>query len=194
MSRTRCRVAAMIQQRPGPLLAVLLNPPSASSGVRSRRAVERAARALGFDAYTVANLFAEATATVVELNELADLVDTATEVHTHLAEHLPAAGGILAAWGVAGAAGPFRRERDARAAWLVAEASKVGHESMWMVGGTPRHPSRWHQYVADRHGRTRGGTFEERLAQVLVEVPLAQSGPTGSPVRDSQRHSQMCSF
>lgn len=47
-----------------------------------------------------------------------------------------------------------------------------GITAFWMVGGEPRHPSRWHQFVSDKHGRTTGGTFEERLVQVLVEVPL----------------------
>jgi hypothetical protein len=154
------------------LLAVLLNPPSASTGARTLGAVRRAAEVLDFDSYEVANLFAEPTPTVVELNLFTGHEKAWPEVQERLREQLRAAGGVLAAWGVAGAFGRFRQLRDERAAWLIDEAERVGHEEVWMVGSEPRHPSRWHQYVADKHGRTRGGTFEERLRQVLVPMPL----------------------
>jgi hypothetical protein len=54
-----------------------------------------------------------------------------------------------------------------------------------MLGGEPRHPSRWHQYVSDKYGRTSGGTFEERIKQVLVAVPLARAAAGLLVVRDS---------
>jgi hypothetical protein len=38
------------------LLAVLLNPPRTTPGVRTRRAVERAGRVLGYDGVTIVNL------------------------------------------------------------------------------------------------------------------------------------------
>ncbi|WP_235856943.1 DUF1643 domain-containing protein [Occultella glacieicola] len=151
---------------------MLLNPPSASSGARSRGAVRRAAGVLGFDGYEVANLFADPTPTVVELNLLSAHEMSWPELQQRLSEQLRAAHGVLAAWGVAGASGNFRRARGERAAWLIEEAERRGHRHFWTVGGEPRHPSRWHQYVADKHGRATGGTFEERLVQVLTLQPL----------------------
>lgn len=173
------KVSAMATgRREGYLLAVLLNPPSSSSGARSLGAVRRAAAVLGFDGFRIANLFAEPTATVVELNALTVPGDSWAEVQQRLMKQLPAAGGVLAAWGVAGASGRLRNLRDARAAWLVAEACRCGHDAIWTVGGQPRHPSRWHQYVADKHGRTSGGSFEKRLGQVLELIPLTDYGCT----------------
>lgn len=158
--------------RPGYLLAVLLNPPSTTTGSRSLGAVDRAAKVLGFEHHEVANLFSVPTPTVVELNLLT--IDDASwgDIQLRLREHTWSAGGVLAAWGIAGASGMFRRERDKRGAWLYQEALKAGHEGIWTVGGEPRHPSRWHQYVADKYARTAGGTFEQRLSQVLTLTAL----------------------
>lgn len=165
-----------VAPRPGPLLAVLLNPPSASTGARTLGAVRRAAQALGFDGYEIVNLFAEPTPTVIELNGVTGQESAWPVLQSQLREALRVAGGVLGGWGVAGASGPLRVLRAQRAAWLLEEAKRIGHKEVWMVGGESRHPSRWHQYVADRHGRTDGGTFEERLRQVLVPIPLCTCG------------------
>lgn len=162
--------AVTSERRNGTLLAVLLNPPSASTGARSLGAVGRAANVLGYASYQVGNLFSEATPTVVELNLLAVSEGSWSIVRERLSQQLRGSAGVLAGWGVAGASGRFRRIRDERAEWLRREAASYGHSSIWTVGGEPRHPSRWHQYVADKHGRTPGGSFEERLKQVLTQV------------------------
>lgn len=163
----------LVGRGPGSLLAVLLNPPSSSSGARTVLAVRRAVEVLGFEGYTIANLFVEATPTVVELNAVIGDESSWFETQERLRELVRVAGGVLGAWGVAGASGRLRSMRDRRAHWVLAEAARVGHQEVWMVGGEPRHPSRWHQYVADRHGRTSGGTFEERLREVLLPIPLS---------------------
>lgn len=84
---------------------------------------------------------------------------------------LEGATGMLAGWGVAGLSGQARRLMQAQVAWLAERSAALGIDTFWTVGGEARHPSRWHQYVSDKYGRTSGGTFEERLKQVLVEVP-----------------------
>jgi hypothetical protein len=151
----------------GVLLAVLLNPPEGASGVRTRSAIEAARHALGFQSVEIANLCCDPTLSVLELNALghdrgwvgarADLLDA-----------LHRADGVLAGWGIAGLSGKARRARDSQVGWLLQEADRVGLTHFWTVGGVPRHPSRWHQYVADKHNRTSGGSFVERLRQVLV--------------------------
>lgn len=85
---------------------------------------------------------------------------------------LVGADALLAAWGVTGLTGDTGRWMRGQVEWLIERALESGLSQLWMVGGEPRHPSRWHQYVSDKHGRTAGGTFEERIAQVLVGVPL----------------------
>lgn len=129
----------------------------------------RAATALGYDNVVVANLCAFATPSVVQLNTVGSDVWEASRVDLEVAVHGGTA--LLAGWGVAGLSGGARRSMGAQVDWLIecAAANAVG--AMWMVGGEPRHPSRWHQYVSDKYGRTTGGTFEERLRQVLVAVP-----------------------
>jgi hypothetical protein len=58
-------------------------------------------------------------------------------------------------------------------------AGDIGNDCIWTLNGEPRHPSRWDQYVSDRHGRASGATFSERIAQVLTSVPLATLCPEG---------------
>lgn len=53
----------------------------------------------------------------------------------------------------------------------------MGIPTPGLSGGQPRHPSRGHQYVSDRHGRTGPGNVEEGLRLVLVQVPLAELQP-----------------
>lgn len=158
----------------GTLLAVLLNPPSASTGARSLGAVRRATGALGFVCFEVANLFAEPTPTVVELNAVSPVSASWPTVRDALSDQLRTAGGVLAAWGVSGVSGNVKRERDYRAVWTLAEAERLGHHRVWTLAGEARHPSRWHQYVADKYGRCSGGTFEERLGQVLRSRPTRE--------------------
>ena len=151
------------------LLAILLNPPATTSGMRSLNAVARAASALSFDRVEVANLCATPTATVVHLNALGH--EAWGSARGDLRASLVGADAVLAGWGVGGLSGDPRRWMEAQVDWLSERAQEVGIETFWTIGGEPRHPSRWHQYVSDRHARTMGGTFEERIGQVLVEVP-----------------------
>ncbi|MDQ6525541.1 DUF1643 domain-containing protein [Nocardioides sp. LHD-245] len=150
-------------------MAVLLNPPSASSGMRSRNAVERAATLLGYDEVVIANLCAAATPSVAELNSFDQDAWAASRAQLNVS--MQDAAGLLAGWGVAGLSGDARRWLQAQVEWLIGTAESCGIGAFWTVGGEPRHPSRWHQYVSDKYGRTSGGSFEERLKQVLIEVP-----------------------
>jgi hypothetical protein len=154
------------------LLGVLLNPPLSTPGNRTRNAVARAARVLGYDGVEILNLFADATPSVVELNAQT-VGDGWARTRGELSAGMRSATGVLAAWGVSGLAGAARRARDEQVDWLRAEALQAGVSSFWMVGGEPRHPSRWHQFLSDRYGRTTGGSFEERLAQSLVAMPVS---------------------
>lgn len=153
------------------LVAILLNPPHSTTGNRSRNAVSRVGRVLGYTSVEIANLNLTPTISVVELG-LSQTAEEWTRARPRLTRALESADGLLAGWGVARLAGSAQRDRDAQVDWLRSEAGRVGFTSIWMVGGEPRHPSRWHQYVSDKYQRTTGGTFEQRLSQVLVEMPL----------------------
>ena len=158
------------------LVGVLLNPPATSTGTRSRNAVARAAGVLGYEKSTLTNMCAVPTSSVAQVNALDP---SAWELARHeLNTALSEASAVLAGWGVSGLSGSSLRLMQAQVRWLAESARQRGIGAFWMVGGEPRHPSRWHQYVADKYARTSGGTFEERLAQVLVAVPIFQAFPS----------------
>jgi hypothetical protein len=154
-------------------VAVLLNPPERTSGVRSRNAVARAAAVLGYGEVRVVNLCAEPTASVADLHRVDR--DSWERARSELGRALMDATAVLGAWGVAGIAGQTRRDLQAQIDWLYDQALQVGIDRVWMLGGEPRHPSRWHQYVSDKYKRTTSGSFEERLAQVLVALPIRRA-------------------
>lgn len=156
------------------LVAVLLNPPAVSTGSRSRNAVNRTACMLGFERVVIVNLCAVPTPTVAQLNFLGRAAWESARPELEVA--LAGAGAVLAGWGVAGLTGPARGLLVDQVDWVSVRAARVGINAFWMVGGERRHPSRWHQYVSDKYGRTSGGTFDDRIRQVLVPVPHQRAG------------------
>jgi hypothetical protein len=168
------------------LLAVLLNPPTETSGNRTRLAVAHAARVLRCSEVRTVNLFPNPSRSVVDLNATALQTDDWKQTSAAVARDLREAEVVLGAWGVAGLLGTARFERELRSRWLLRTAAALGHCHIWMVGGEPRHPSRWHQYVADKHRRTTGGPFEARLSEVLRAVRLTPSTHCRHPSRLKQ--------
>jgi hypothetical protein len=116
------------------------------------------------------NLCAVSTRSVVEINALDR--EAWDRARADLQFAIAGASAVLAGWGISGLGGEARGWMRAQVEWLTECAEVSGIDAFWMVGGRPRHPSRWHQYVSDKYGRTTGGRFEQRIAQVLVEVPL----------------------
>lgn len=129
-----------------------------------------AAHVLGYDRATIVNLCAVPTPTVVELSQIG--VDAWQAARPDLEVAIGAAAAVLAGWGVSGLTGGARKLRDEQVRWLRTRAQEREIKGFWMVGGEPRHPSRWHQYVSDKYRRTDGGNFGDRLGQVLAHVPL----------------------
>jgi Protein of unknown function (DUF1643) len=155
---------------PGPLCAVLLSPPT-TSGARTLKAVHRAASILGYSDLHVVNLLA------APASDVPDLVRFPTgDVHWEAARSaiqtgLSSAAALLFAWGLVRRMGSARHPVEHQVAWLLDQAAAFGHSHAWAVGEV-RHPSRWHQYTADKHGRTKGGDPDARLRAVLVRRGL----------------------
>lgn len=123
--------------------------------------------------------------------QLANLLDVPSKDQTHLgvtvienseversrallAEATLAADEILFAWGsnrVTGQTGAVLRKQ---VSWLRQHLRDAGVRQVWMVAGTPRHPSRWRQYVGPEKARVEGSTFEDRLAKVLAVHSLEE--------------------
>jgi hypothetical protein len=151
------------------LCAVLLNPPT-TSGSRTAGAVARAAELLGYTDFTLTNLISLNTHSSGQLAAAARDEDW-QRARPQLQKAVKTADALLFGWGLLSQLGSARPAARQQVLWLVEQARAAGHSQAWAVGDA-RHPSRWHQYTADRHGRTPGGSPEERLAAVLVSRPL----------------------
>lgn len=158
------------------MLVVLASPPLVTSGRRTLAQVEALASVLATDTVETANLCATPAADLPALSVAAVETEPWLAARSALAAALEDCDELMAAWGLYGLTGPAKNHRRDQLAWLVKTAEALGHNECWVVGGQPRHPSRWHQYVSDVHGRTAGGTFQERIQQVLVKVPLSAFG------------------
>lgn len=154
----------------GTLVAVLANPvPGPSS--RSERQVAVAARVLGFQNPRIVNLFAIASVSSRDIAHLGAEPTGWIRARETLEQSLEGVDGVLVAFGNIPARGQSRTHLREQLRWLSLRLQASQHIQVWQVG-TARHPSRWHQYVSDVHGRTSGGDFETRLAEVLRPVPL----------------------
>ena len=153
------------------VVALLANPPT-TSGARTRAKASQAADLLGGGRLIIANLFGLPTADLPSLSHCGSSPAGWRAARPKLIRALQEADCLVAAWGLHPLCGDARRLRQEQLTWLQEQASKNGLLHAWCVGGQPRHPSRWHQYVSDRHGRTTGGIFSDRLDQVLVRLPM----------------------
>ena len=151
---------------------VLLSPPT-TSGARTLNMLERAQGLLGFESHLLANLFAKPCKDLRELTELGVRSEDWQASRAALGEFLDVSDALFLAWGMSKPSGAARRLLAEQLDWLVQEATVRGHEQVWTVGGQPRHPSRWHQYVSVHHGRAGRGSLDDRLARVLVRQSLA---------------------
>lgn len=156
------------------LVALLASPPT-TSGVRTRSRLAHALPLTGCSRLVIANLYAEPTRDVPALN-----ATTAVGWHAARAElsaSVQLADELLAGWGLLKLVGPAGALQADQVQWLLLQATSAGHDRLWAVGGQPRHPSRWHQFVSERHGRANGGEFAERLRHVLLPTPVARFSP-----------------
>jgi len=158
--------------------ALLLNPPLVG-GDRTIRHLQVAANLLGCDNVEIANLFANATPDVTAINEIGRSGDGWEAARLRLRQVITASDHLLAGWGISGLAGPAARHRRAQLDYVRTYAREVGKHDIWTLNGQPRHPSRWHQYVSDRHGRATGTSLSERMAMVLSSVAVATLCPVG---------------
>ncbi|WP_368800852.1 DUF1643 domain-containing protein [Kocuria oxytropis] len=158
--------------------ALLLNPPSTGGG-RTLGHLHVAADLLGCDHIEVANLFSLPTRDVVEMNQVGKSVVGWEEARPRLGEVIEGADQLLAGWGISGITSESARYRKRQLCYIKTVASAAGHDECWTLNGEARHPSRWHQYVSDRHGRVRGESFRSKLAQVLTLVSFDRlAGPS----------------
>ena len=156
---------------PRTLLAVLASPPT-TAGTRTLNQVRVAAGILDCQHLRVVNLFPVPTRDVPAISALGTQPEVWLAGRAEVAAAFRDADAVVAGWGVTAPVGPARGFMREQVAWFAGAAEDAGIPEVWTVGGQPRHPSRWHRYVADRYGRVTPGSPTERLAQVLVAVPV----------------------
>ncbi|MFJ8745312.1 DUF1643 domain-containing protein [Embleya sp. NPDC127516] len=151
------------------LCAILLNPPLRPAvETISHRNLLAALPLTGCTKLRLANLIDLQSK---DQTQLASLVVTEPDLERsrqQLSVAIEGADEILFAWGAGRITGVVGKLLKEQAAWVRAHVDNRGLSKVWMVAGTPRHPSRWRQFVGPEKGRVEGRSFEERLAKVLT--------------------------
>jgi hypothetical protein len=165
------------------IAAILMNPPL-TEGAQTHRALQKLSHVRGDDVI-VTNLLGVATRSFSELSAAASLAEPWLATREALRAAIGQADELHAAWGVSKLEGEARRHLRAQLSFLAAEATAAAHTHIWTLFGEPRHPSRWHQFLSDRHGRVASGPMQERIRQALQlvhidDLGLAEAGP-GEP-------------
>ena len=161
---------------PGParsLCAVLASPPL-TSGVRTLRMLERGAEALGCSEVRHVNLFAHATRDLRDLTRKGVNEQGWLDARASIEMTLSRGGVLLFAWGTVEPNGRARQHLRDQVRWLIDTAWTAGHAESVSLGGSARHPSRWHQYVSDRHDRVGTGSVEARLQRAFLRTPIVR--------------------
>ena len=153
-------------------IGFVLAAPPLTSGTRTLNMTLRAGTALGYGSVSIANLFALPMRNTGDLDVAGATGDGWAAARPALESLLLKSEVVFAAWGLGKCSGPARLHKRAQILWLVTEARRCGHTEVWTLAGEPRHPSRWHQYLGDQHGRAGAGGLEARLGRNLRRVSV----------------------
>jgi hypothetical protein len=130
---------------PRTLLIVGSNPPT-TSGERTRARAEQARQALGYDEVRLANIFSIPTYRTGGIAASGVKPDGWLEARRPLLDSLEEAAAVLLAYGVSRPAGAAALHHRAQISWLETQI-RMRHLPVFLVGGEPRHPSRWQRYT-----------------------------------------------
>jgi len=131
------------------LVAVLSSPPL-TTGERTRARVDLARELLGFDDVVLVNLIRVATHSTGDLSQVGRDLGVWLEARPAIAEAVAVADAALLGYGCTPPIGPARQHFKAQENWLAGLLDRLGVEVI-MVGGQPRHPSRWQRWTSRRY-------------------------------------------
>ncbi len=151
--------------------AVLLNPShdperSTSAVVLEALRIERS-----WGSISIANLLNIPSQDSRKLPPQADDARLWVESRTNLQAAIAGSTDLIFGWGVTPLTGPARQLQREQVEWVIDIARRSGHQSVWMLAGAPRHPSRWRQFVGPQRGLYSGGTTSERIHRALTQNP-----------------------
>lgn len=154
--------------RPGTVLLILMsNPPSATSGDRTRRRVALLRELLGISATVTANLFSIATYRTGDIVEVGADPDGWLEARPAISAAIEQCNAVMLAYGGQEPSGPARVHFRRQVAWIETLIEAHGLP-VWSVGGRPLHPSRWHRFT---HANYPGTPFHEALICSVEKRP-----------------------
>lgn len=156
------------------LTVILLNPkPEGSTSVSVKR-VHMAAQILGLDGVTIVNLTGASSVDSSALRASPSDSSSWMLARRELHSAMEGAENVLAAWGLGGLGPRWQPDFISQRRWLVSTMKTARISRAWTLDGKPRHPSRWHQHLAQSKGRFLEETFEQRMASALCQVPVEQ--------------------
>jgi hypothetical protein len=133
----------------------------------------------------IANLVKTPTRNSKELEQVATSFQLFLDARSRLETVLESSNTLVFAWGVAplrGLAGKYVRNQ---VSWVISRALHHGHTHAWLMGGHPRHPSRWRQYVGPQRGLFDGATTVDRLLQGLEHCTVETAQPRGNETSET---------
>lgn len=171
ISRTNDEPVARVSGR-GTLCAVLLNPSFNTENTISHSNLGVAATSLGFDAFQIVNLVQVQSRNSKELAQKAMHQEAWLMSRSEIDNALISADEVVFAWGASRLAGQANRHKEEQVKWTIQRTFRAGHTEVLLMDGSPRHPSRWRQYVGPQKMRVLGDTLEDRFRSALNRHPL----------------------
>lgn len=176
----------------GTLCAVLLNPSLSTGNTISHLNLGVAATTLGFSGFQIVNLVQVPSRNSKDLALVAADEEDWLKSRPEIDRVLKAADEVVFAWGASRLAGEANRHKEEQITWTIQQTLKAGHSEVLLMDGSPRHPSRWRQYVGPQKKRVAGDTLQDRFQSVLKRHPIETVQSPGknrlSEVRGTIRH------
>jgi len=151
-------------------LVAVLHSLAPGTGARTRSRVDIARNALGCATSSVVNLYPAPLPSVNALQDPVAEVWVRGRLEIEDALRRPDCTDIVLGYGIQEPIGRARHEFRAQVAWLQDVLTRV-EARVWVVGGRPTHPSRWHR-VSFR--QTPGRPFEEAARELLEPYTLVR--------------------
>jgi hypothetical protein len=156
----------------GTLCAVLLNPSLSTQDTISHSNLGVASKTLGFEGFQIVNLVQVPSRNSKDLALVAASEDDWLKSRPEIDRALKSADEVVFAWGASRLTGEANRHKEEQITWTIQRTLNAGHSEVLLMDGSPRHPSRWRQYVGPQKKRVAGDTLEDRFRAVLNRHPV----------------------
>jgi len=148
------------------------NPPSTTTGDRTRRRVELLQELLDVPEIATANLFSIPTYRTGGIAQAGIEKRGWMEARPAISEAINRCTAVLLAYGGQAPSGPARLHFRDQLAW-VQERIDARDLPVWTVGGRSLHPSRWHRHTYAEHP---GVEFREALVRSVQALSTGRAG------------------